>query len=82
MYRPDTLDDLHRSIILRLAAGLSAVRLLSAAAPFCDPALSIVVGDLEQALSAAQQAQRVTEEVSRLVIGPTFTPPTRRALDR
>ena len=62
-----TLQGLHGTILYKVANALSAVRLIGAVAPFCDPALSIIADDLEQAFAAAQQARVLSEQLGQLV---------------
>ena len=62
-----TLGDLHRTILVKVAAARSAVQLLAVCAPFCDPALVTIADDLEEALSAAQQALGLSDQLGKLV---------------
>jgi hypothetical protein len=64
-----TLQGLHQTIGLKVGTALSAVLLLAAAAPFCDPALSIIVEDLRLAMNAAQRARAIGEQLGLLVTG-------------
>jgi len=75
--RPDqSLQDLHQTVILKIASALSAAQLCSAGAPFCDPANLMIVDDLEQALAAVRQARALTEELRRLVDELPYRPTT------
>jgi hypothetical protein len=71
MDHSETLEGVQREVIFRAATVLSAVRLLGLAAPFCDLALTTIVEDLEQLLTAAHQAQALTDQLSRIIAGPT-----------
>jgi hypothetical protein len=71
-----TLEELQKTVIVNVAGALSAVRLLALAAPFCDPALTIVTQDLEDALSAGRQARMLTEQLSRVIAVGPVVPPT------
>ena len=65
-----SLDELHTRIRIRAAEALSAVRFLTAAAPFCAQALDLVEADLRETVAAATAAQELELEVVRLVAGP------------
>jgi len=74
-----TLEGLLRTIGMKVASALSIVRLLTAIAPFCDPALSIVASDLEDVLCAVKQARALTDELNRVFAG---SPPSRGTPER
>ena len=69
-----SLQDLHEVMILKIANALSAARLCSAGAPFCDRGVLLIVEDLEQALDAAREARAVADEVRQLVEALPYLP--------
>jgi hypothetical protein len=73
-----SLAQLHTGIRIRVGSALASVRFLTAAAPFCAPALELVETDLEAALDAAQRAEQLERQLTRLLAGPGSGPPAER----
>jgi hypothetical protein len=70
MTREDpTLPQLHRTILVRLSAALSNVRLLAVGAPFVEGFTGLLEQDLLDAMEAARVADQLSCELARR-LGP------------
>ena len=70
-----SLEQLHRQIIIRLAAALGNLRMLAIGAPFATELIRLAVDEVEVALEAAREAESVRRDLRRAVgsAGPTFS---------
>lgn len=70
--RSISLKELHRDIIVRLAAAIGNLRMVALGAPFAAELTDAAESDLQAALAAAREAETMRAEISRNLEKPTF----------
>jgi hypothetical protein len=65
-----SLKELHRDIIVRLAAALGNLRLLAIGAPFASELIKLAESEVEAALEMAQEAEAIRAEITGALTAP------------
>jgi hypothetical protein len=65
-----SLKELHRDIIVRLAAALGNLRLLAIGAPFASELVKLAENEVEAALLSAQDAEALRAEICGALTAP------------
>jgi hypothetical protein len=62
---PETLQQHHKTLLLRLASGLGGLRMLAVGAPFAAELVELAEADIRVALEAARKAETLRAAISR-----------------
>jgi hypothetical protein len=67
----ESLDELLTTIQLKLTMATSGLRMLTVAAPFCDPLLAEIEIEVQEAARAATAARRSADNLVQRITGST-----------
>ena len=64
------LAELNIAIHSRVGSALAQLEMLLAATPFCAPLLELTRHDLQEALMAVNEAERIERHLTKMLAGP------------